>query len=131
MIGNGLKKINHEMTNKETTIILINQVRYKVSTGFSFGNPETTTGGTALPYYASLRIKLRNKKEKIEKGDKCIGIKVSASVYKTRLVSDYLASKDSKEKSFDIELIFKGGIQKEREIVDLAAELNILQKSGN
>ena len=78
MLNNGLRQINHEMTNQETTIIFINQIRYKISTGFSLGNPETTTGGAALPFYASLRIKLKNKKEKIEKEGKYIGIKISA-----------------------------------------------------
>lgn len=78
MLNNGLRQINHEMTNRETIIIFINQIRYKISTGFTFGNPETTTGGASLPYYASLRIKLKNKKEEIEKGGKYIGIKICA-----------------------------------------------------
>ena len=135
MLNNGLNQIINEMTNRETTIIFINQLRYKIPTsGFAFGNPETTTGGKALPYYASLRIKLRNKKERIEKEGKYAGIKIAAWVDKTKLISDYLSSKDSKdgkEKPIEIELMFKGGIQKEREIIDLATELNILQKSGN
>jgi recombination protein RecA len=132
MMNNGLRQIIHETISQEAIIIFINQIRYKISTGFSFGNPETTTGGAALPYYTSLRIRLKNKREKIEKEGKNIGFKVSALVYKTRLISSYLSSKDSgKEKYVDIEIMFKGGIKKEREVIDLATELNILQKSGN
>src|SRR5436305_14871906 len=99
MLNNGLRQITHEMINQETTIVFINQIRYKIPTGFSFGNPKTTTGGAALPYYTSLRIELKNKKEKVEKEGKYIGIKISVLVHKTRLVSSYLSSKDSdKEK---------------------------------
>ena len=131
-MNNGLRQIIHETISQEAIIIFINQIRYKISTGFSFGNPETTTGGAALPYYTSLRIRLKNKREKIEKEGKNIGFKVSALVYKTRLISSYLSSKDSgKEKYVDIEIMFKGGIKKEREVIDLATEINILQKSGN
>ncbi|CAI2191686.1 3985_t:CDS:2 [Funneliformis geosporum] len=130
MLNNGLRQINHEMTNRETIIIFINQIRYKIPTGFSFGNPETTTGGASLPYYASLRIKLKNKKEEVEKGGKYIGIKICAWVLKRRAIPSQISSKD-KKKPTDIELMFEGGIQKEREIFDLATELNIIQKSGS
>lgn len=129
MINNGLRQINHEMTNRETTIIFINQLRNKVSTGFFIGNPKTTTGGVALTYYASLRIELKNKREKIEKEGEYIGMKVWAQIIKNRSISSYPAYKDNKERP--LEIMFKGGIQKEREIIDLATELNILQKSGN
>ncbi|CAI2177939.1 6292_t:CDS:2 [Funneliformis geosporum] len=130
MLNNGLRQINHEMTNRETIIIFINQIRYKIPTGFTFGNPETTTGGASLPYYASLRIKLKNKKEEVEKGGKYIGIKICAWVLKRRAILSQVSSKD-KKKPTDIELMFEGGIQKEREIFDLATELNIIQKSEN
>jgi recombination protein RecA len=128
MINNGLRQINHEMTNRETIIIFINQLRNKISTGFFMGNPKTTTGGVALTYYASLRMELKNKKEKIEKEGEYIGMKVWAQIIKNRSISSYPAYKDSKEKL--LEIMFKGGIQKEREIIDLATELNIIQKSG-
>ena len=96
------------------------------------GNPKTTTGGVALTYYSSLRIELVNKREKIEKEEKYIGFKIGVRVEKRRLISSHHPSlKDSKEKWKIIEIMFEGGIQKEREIVDLAAELEILQKNGN
>ncbi|CAG8453603.1 10954_t:CDS:2 [Ambispora leptoticha] len=129
MLNNGLSQINNEMTNKETIIIFINQIRNKVSTGFFIGNPKTTTGGVALTYYASLRIELKNKKEKIEKEGEYVGIKVWFRIEKNRSISSRPASKESKEKP--IEMMFKGGVQEEREMVDLATELNVLQKSGN
>ncbi|CAH1767159.1 15516_t:CDS:2, partial [Entrophospora sp. SA101] len=128
MLNNGLSQINNEMTNKETVIIFINQIRNKVSTGFFVGNPKTTTGGVALTYYASLRIELKNKKEKVEKEEEYVGIKVWARIEKNRSIPSRPSSKESKEKP--LEMMFKGGIQKEREIVDLATELNIIQKSG-
>ncbi|CAI2177330.1 18027_t:CDS:2 [Funneliformis geosporum] len=80
MLNNGLRQINHEMTNRETIIIFINQIRYKIPTGFTFGNPETTTGGASLPYYAIL---------------------------KRRAIPSQISSKD-KKKPTDIELMFEG-----------------------
>ena len=132
MMNNGLKQILHEMTNRETIVIFINQIRNKISTGyFSFGNPKTTTGGVALTYFSSLRIELKNKKEKVEKEGKYIGVKVWARVEKARLVPDYTFPKDKESKEKPLEIMFKGGIQKEREIFELATELEILQKSGS
>lgn len=131
MMNNGLKQILHEMINRETIIIFINQIRNKISTGyFSFGNPKITTGGVALTYFSSLRIELKNKKEKIEREGKYIGVKVWARVEKIKLVPDYTFPKDKESKEKALEIMFKGGIQKEREIVDLASELNVIQKSG-
>jgi recombination protein RecA len=128
MLNNGLSQINNEMTNRETVIIFINQIRNKVSTGFFVGNPKTTTGGVALTYYASLRIELKNKKEKVEKEGEYVGIKVWARIEKNRSIPSRPSSKEAKEKP--IEMMFKGGIQKEREIIELAADLNVIQKSG-
>lgn len=122
MMSSALVKINHALTGKEAIVLFINQIRNKVSTSYFAGNPETTSGGIALSYFASLRIRLREK-EKIEKVNECIGIKVQARIKKNKLASPY------KEPVFEI--IFSHGIQKERELVDLATELNILQKNGN
>jgi len=122
MMSNGLKKINSELTNKEAIIIFINQVRNKVSTSFFAGNPETTPGGIALSFFASLRIRLKEKK-KIEKDGQFIGIETQVKVKKNKLSSPY--------KEPILEIIFLQGIKREREIVDIALELNIIQKSGN
>ena len=121
LMSQGLKILKNELINKETIIIFINQIRNKISTGYYGGNPETTTGGMALRFDADLRIKLK-RKDKIEKNDKLIGIKVEALIKKSKI--------GEPEKTADLEIIFAKGIQKEREIIDLATELNIIQKSG-
>ncbi|CAI2161536.1 13840_t:CDS:1 [Funneliformis geosporum] len=121
LMSQGLKILKSELINKETIIIFINQVRNKISTGYYGGNPETTTGGMALRFDADLRIKLK-RKGKIEKNDKLIGIEVEALIKKSKI--------GEPEKTAGLEIIFAKGIQKEREIIDLATELNIIQKSG-
>ncbi|MCE8167776.1 MAG: DNA recombination/repair protein RecA [Candidatus Moeniiplasma glomeromycotorum] len=122
LMSQGLKILKSELTNKETIIIFINQVRNKISTGYYGGNPETTTGGMALRFDADLRIKLK-RTGKIEKNDKLIGIEIEAFIKKSKI--------GEPEKTAKLEIIFGRGIQKEREIIDLATELDILQKSGN
>lgn len=121
LMSQGLKILKNELINKETIIVFINQIRNKISTGYYGGNPETTTGGMALRFDADLRIKLK-RKGKIEKNDKLIGIEVEALIKKSKI--------GEPEKTADLEIIFAKGIQKEREIIDLATELNIIQKSG-
>src|SRR5436189_292553 len=121
LMSQGLKILKSELTNKDTIIIFINQIRNKISTGYYGGNPETTTGGMALRFDSDLRIKLK-RTGKIEKNDKLIGIEVEALIKKSKI--------GAPEKTAKLEIIFTHGIQKEREIIDLAAELNIIQKSG-
>ncbi|CAG8456775.1 27246_t:CDS:10 [Gigaspora margarita] len=111
----GLRRLKNELTNKEAIIIFINQIRNKINTGFYGGNPETTTGGMALNFDADLRIKLK-RKDKIEKNNELIGIEVEAKIVKNKLATP--------GKTANLEIIFAQGIQKEREIIDLATELN-------
>ncbi|CAG8708656.1 1383_t:CDS:2, partial [Ambispora leptoticha] len=85
------------------------------------GNPEITTGGMALNFDSDLRIRLR-RKDKIEKNNELVGIEVEARIVKNKLAAP--------GKTANLEIIFAQGIQKEREIIDLATELNIIQKSG-
>jgi recombination protein RecA len=119
----GLRKINMVLTKKEAIVIFINQIRNKISTGGYFGGSmETTAGGRALSYYASLRIRLREK-EKIEKGTEYIGIRVQTQIKKNKLASPYQESV--------LEIIFSYGIQIEREVIDLAVEKKIMEKNGN
>jgi recombination protein RecA len=122
LMSQGLKILKHELTNKDTIIIFINQIRNKISTSYYGGNPETTTGGMALRFDADLRIKLK-REDKIEKNNELIGIEVKAMIKKSKL--------GTPEKTANLEIIFSQGIQKEREIIDLATELNIVQKSGS
>ncbi|CAH1755732.1 9160_t:CDS:10 [Entrophospora sp. SA101] len=117
----GLRRLKNELVNKETIVIFINQIRNKISTGYYGGNPETTTGGMALNFDSDLRIKLK-RKDKIEKNNELVGIEVEARVVKNKLAAP--------GKTANLEIIFAQGIKKEREIIDLAAELNVIQKSG-
>lgn len=121
LMSSGLRRLKSELTKQETIIIFINQIRNKINTGYYGGNPETTTGGMALNFDADLRIRLK-RKDKIEKNGELVGIEVEARVIKNKL--------SAPGKVANLEIIFSQGIQKEREIVDLAAELNIIQKSG-
>ena len=121
LMSQGLRMLKNELTNKDTIIIFINQVRNKISTGHYGGNPETTTGGMALRFASDIRIKLKTT-GKIEKNSKVVGIEVEALIKKSK-VGEPL-------KTANLEIIFGWGIQKEREIIDLATELDIIQKSG-
>lgn len=126
MMSAGLRSINHALNNKECVVIFINQLRNNISTGYFPVSPETTTGGRALSYFASLRISLKVKEKiKINKDNNevVIGIKTQTEITKNRLAAPY--------RKLLLEIIFGNGIQKEREIIDLATELNIFQKSGN
>ncbi|WNE41558.1 MAG: Protein RecA [Mycoplasmataceae bacterium] len=121
LMSKGLRIINNELSKKETIVIFINQLRQKISTFGSFGNPETTTGGNALKFIASLRIRLK-RVGKVEKNGEYIGIETQAEIIKNKLAAPY--------KKVRLEIMFSGGIQKEREILDLAAENGIVNKAG-
>src|SRR3954447_14457174 len=114
LMSQGLRMLKSELTNRDVIIIFINQIRNKISTGYYGGNPETTTGGMALRFDTDLRIKLK-RTGKIEKNDKLIGIEVEALIKKSKI--------GEPEKTAGLEIIFAKGIQKEREIIDLATEL--------
>jgi recombination protein RecA len=122
LMSSGLRRLKSELTNQHTIIIFINQVRKNISTGFYAGSPEVTTGGMALNFDSDLRIKLKFK-EKLEKDNETIGIKVEAKIVKNKLAKP--------DAIVNLEIIYSSGIQKRREILDLAVEKNIIQKSGN
>ena len=122
LMSAGLRKLKSALTNQKTIVIFINQVRKNISTGFFTGSPEVTTGGMALDFDSDLRIKLKVK-EKLVKDDKSIGIKVEAKIIKNKLATP--------DGVVNLEIIYSCGIQKKREIFDLAIEKNIIQKSGN
>jgi len=121
-MSKGLRRIKPELAQKKTIIIFINQLRKNISTTSYFTNSEVTTGGTALGFDADLRIKLK-KKTDIKKDEKVIGIEVEAKVVKSKL--------GPHGETVNLEIIFPHGIQKSRELLDLAAEKNVIQKSGN
>ncbi len=119
LMSQALRKLSGTISKTKTTAIFINQLREKV--GVMFGNPETTPGGRALKFYASIRLDVR-KGESIKVGEKYIGSKTNIKVVKNKIAPPF--------KTATVEIMYGEGISKEGELVDLAAEANILEKSG-
>ena len=108
------------MNANNCTTIFINQLREKV--GVMFGNPETTTGGRALKFYASIRIEVR-KSEAIKNGSEVVGNKVNVKVSKNKVASPF--------KTCQVEIYYGEGISHVSEIISLGVELGIIEKSGS
>jgi recombination protein RecA len=120
LMSQALRKITAVTGKTGTTVIFLNQLRMKI--GVMFGNPETTTGGRALKFYASVRLDIRQK-DKILKDGKIIGHTRKVKVAKNKMAPPF------KEATFDI--IYPLGIDKESSIIDAALELGIVQKKGS
>ncbi|MBI2356965.1 recombinase RecA [Candidatus Dojkabacteria bacterium] len=119
LMSQALRKITAIANKAGTTVIFLNQLRMKI--GVMFGNPETTTGGNALKFYASIRMDIRQK-EKIMKGDQLIGHIRVVKVVKNKLAPPF------REASFSI--IYPTGIDKESSLLDAAISRGIIQKAG-
>jgi recombination protein RecA len=119
LMSQALRKLTALLSKSHTCAIFINQIREKI--GVMFGNPETTPGGRALKFYASMRLDVR-RVEAIKVGDQNIGNKVKAKVVKNKVAQPF------KEGFFDI--IFGEGISKEGSLIDVGVEMNIIDKSG-
>jgi len=120
LMSQALRKLTGSVSKTRTAIIFINQLRMKI--GVMFGNPETTTGGNALKFYASVRLDIR-KAESIKKGDEVVGSRVKVKVVKNKMAPPF------KQAMFDV--YYGTGVSREAELIEIATEKEIIQKTGS
>ncbi len=120
LMSQALRKLSGVINKTNTVAIFINQLRDKL--GVMFGNPETTTGGRALKFYSSIRLDIR-RQEQIKNGSDSIGNKTGIKVVKNKMAPPF--------KSCIVDIIYGEGVSREGEIIDLASEVHIIEKSGS
>ncbi|GAB6095104.1 recombinase RecA [Desulfatiferula olefinivorans] len=119
LMSQALRKLTATIGRTNTTVIFINQIRMKI--GVVFGNPETTTGGNALKFYASVRLEIR-RSTAIKEGTEATGSRVKVKVVKNKMAPPF------REAEFD--MMYGEGISKTGEVLDLGVEANLVEKSG-
>ena len=119
LMSQALRKLTANIKRSNTLVIFINQIRMKI--GVMFGNPETTTGGNALKFYASVRIDIR-RIGAIKKGDEIIGNETRVKVVKNKVAPPF--------KQAEFEILYGEGISRNGEIIDLGVKINVVDKAG-
>ena len=119
LMSQALRKLTATMSKTNTTVIFINQIRMKI--GVVYGNPETTTGGNALKFYASVRLEIR-KSTPIKDGEETLGNRTKVSVVKNKLAPPF--------KKIEFDLMYGEGISRTGDLLDMGVKLNIIEKSG-
>ncbi len=119
LMSQALRKLSGTLNKTNTTAIFINQLREKV--GVMFGNPETTPGGRALKFYASIRLDIR-RGEQIKQGDTVLGNRTNIKVVKNKVAPPF--------KSASVDIMYGEGVSHEGELVDIGSEIGVVEKSG-
>lgn len=120
LMSQALRKLTGIISKSNTIVVFINQTRLKI--GVYFGNPETTTGGTALKFYSSVRIEVR-KTAQIKQGERIIGNRVKAKIVKNKVAAPF--------KTCEFDIMYNEGISISGDLLDMAVEYKVVNKSGN
>lgn len=120
LMSQALRKLTGAISKSRTVVIFINQIRMKI--GVMFGNPETTSGGQALKFYASVRMDIR-RKEQIKVGDETVGIHVSVKIVKNKVAPPF--------RTAEFDLMYDSGISYEGDLLELGVKYEIVTKSGS